>query len=93
MLMPGARRQPVIYEGGNSLLSGKSYDNKHHCNPHNQSSASPLAEYESQDTSREAAKTVNRDDDILEPGRWVVKCIQEILVAYNTAEDTLVVAE
>jgi hypothetical protein len=93
MLRSVKLHRPSIRKHRVQICTFRTYNDKDHCDPHRQSPTCLLTKDEAQNASREASKIVDRNNDTLECGRGVAERVQEILIAYNTTEDSLVISE
>lgn len=69
------------------------YNDPAHCEPHGTSPTKPITHEEIDDTSCEAAKIVNRNDEAGDRIIWVIDDPEKVFVSNNAGEDTLVVAK
>jgi hypothetical protein len=69
------------------------HNDPYHGNPHSKAPPGFLTKDEGQNASCKTTEVVYRDDDSFQAGGWVPKRIEEIGIAYNARENTLIITK
>jgi len=88
------RRQPTASKYQARVVSACfTYNDPDHGNPHRQSPTRLFAEDKAENTPSETSQVVYGNNDALKTRRRMVECIQEVLIAHNSTEHTLIVTK